>query len=42
MEIFAAATHHLHEVSRIQGFLEKSRLKGQGFRQGDFTFVGTR
>ena len=42
MEIYTAAQRYLEEVTRVQGFLEKTTLKGIGLRQGDYTFVGTR
>lgn len=42
MQILKAAQQYLEEVTRVQGFLEKTTLKGIGLRQGDYTFVGTR
>lgn len=42
MEILNAAARYLDEVSRIPGLMEKAALKGRGFRQGDYTFIGTR
>lgn len=42
MEIYEEAKRYVKELKALPDFLERVQRKGRYFRQGAFTFAGTR